>query len=130
MRRFVYLIVLIVSCFMFQVSCGSSGDAYDSTVPTQMPPYVNRVDPAKGKAGDVITIFGFGYSSIYPDDIVTIGSVAASAGSYNILDGSTAGEIESLTVTVPVGATVGVNDVFVTVFGNTSNANVTFTVTE
>lgn len=113
----------------FQFSCGSA-DEYDSSVPTQLAPYVNRVDPVNGKAGDVITIFGFGYSVVYSNDIVTIGGAAASASAYNLLDGTTAGEIESLTVTVPAGVTVGTDSVFVTVFGNTSNANVTFTVTE
>ncbi len=116
---------------MLCVSCGSTtGGEYDSTVPTQTTPYVNRIDPAVGKAGDVVTVFGFGFSVSAPNDIVTIGSAAAGASAYNLLDGTTAGEVESLTVTVPTGVTVGTDSVFVTVFGNTSNANVTFTVNE
>jgi hypothetical protein len=91
---------------------------------------VNRIDPVAGKAGDTVTVFGLGFSTAAAYDIVTIGTSAASAGAYNLLDGSTAGEAESLTVTVPAGVTVGANSVFVTVLGNTSNANVTFTVTE
>lgn len=122
--------IFVFCALSFALSCGSTGDEYDTTVPTQTTPYVNRIDPAAGKAGDTVTIFGFGFSTAAANDIVTIGSAAASAGAYNLLDGSTAGEVESLTVTVPTGVTAGVNNVFVTVLGNTSNANVTFTVTE
>ncbi len=124
-KKFLFLV------FIFALSCGSTaGSDYDLSVPTQTAPYVNRIDPAAGKAGDAVTVFGFGFSAVAANDIVTIGSSAAGASAYALLDGTTAGEVESLTVTVPAGVTVGTNNVFVTVFDNTSNANVTFAVTE
>jgi hypothetical protein len=118
-----------LSLFAVILSCGQSLSTFDASIATQTFPYINRVDPATGKAGDTITIYGFGFSVAAPNNVVSLGGSSTVAGAYTLLATPAAGEIESLTVTIPSGVTVGDTFVFITTFGNTSNANVTFTVT-
>ena len=119
----------IIFLLIFVSACGSTVEtSYDGSVVTQLPPYVARVDPAAGKAGDTVTIFGFGFSDEGPNNIVSFGAASTAASAYNLIAGGVSPEIESLTVTVPAGATVGACSVFVMVFDNISNSNVTFTV--
>jgi hypothetical protein len=120
----------IILSLLFLSACGgdTAGSAYDASVATQLPPYASRVNPAAGRAGDTVTVFGFGFSDEAPNNIVTFGAVSASASAYSLVAGGASPDIESLTVTVPAAAPAGACNVHVTVFGNTSNTNVTFTV--
>lgn len=122
-RRLVILPVLLLIA-----SCGG-GNNYPSDVPTDSPPIVSRVDPSAGAPGDSITIFGLGFSIAAPDNTVIIGGAAVAATSYRLVDPPTSTEIEALTATVPTGAAVGTSSVVVVVDDQTSNADVTFTVT-
>ncbi len=128
MRKLISYMIVLVACSYLH-ACGGNGPMYNSTVPTQMPPYIDNVAPASGSPGDVITIFGFGYSAQAPSNVISFGSFSASATAYTLIPNATSNEIESLTVTIPAAATPGVVPVYVTVFGNTSNANNTFTIT-
>lgn len=121
---------VIIVCLFALAACGS-GDSSDfaDDVPTQVTPTVSRVAPAAGKVGDTITIFGFGFSDIPPNNIVIIGGANIAATAYNLVPSPTATEIESLTATVPTGAAVGVDSVYLLVNENTSNTDITFTVT-
>ncbi len=120
-------LILCCLCLLGLAACGSSSD-YSSDVPTDSPPYVNRIDPASGQAGDAITIFGFGFSAAAPLNIVLIGGAGSSASAYQLLPNPTATEVESITATVPVGAAVGQGAIAVFVEDNVSNADVLFTV--
>lgn len=112
---------------LFSLSCGGSSD-YNPNVPTDSPPIVSRAEPSAGKAGDVISIFGLGYSIAYPEDIVVVGGAATSATSYRLLDNPTANEIEAITFIVPEDAEIGEGPIYVQVDGNSSNVDVSFTV--
>lgn len=111
-------------------SCGSGEDAYPSDIPTGSPPIVSRVDPTSAAAGDRITIFGLGFSSAAPVNIVIVGGAATSADEYALLDSPMETEAESLTATVPEDAAAGETSVVVQVYENTSNGDVAFTVTQ
>lgn len=114
---------------MTPMSCGSDSSlTFDVSIPSQTSPFVNRVAPANGKAGDTVTIFGFGFSVESANNIVVFGSISTTALSYGVVSPAAAGEAEQLTVTIPAGATVGSNSVYVNVFENTSNSNVSFTI--
>lgn len=124
-----------IQCLMFNIvicalllSCGSV-DEFDVTVPTMLSPHVHRVDPANGTAGDIITIYGWGFSTEAANNIVSFGGASTTATSYNILAAPAEGELETISVVVPVGATAGDLNINVTVFDNTSNASLTFTIT-
>lgn len=111
--------------------CGSSGPpVYDETVPTQTDPIISRVDPGSGKAGETISIYGIGFSSAPGDNVVAIGPLTTFASSYSLVPpaAATATEFEILTVVVPTGATGADLSVWVDVFDNISNTNVTFTI--
>lgn len=107
-------------------SCG--GVSYNPNVPTDSPPIVTRVDPNSGRAGDEITIFGLGFSIAYPENIVVVGNAPTGATSYSLLDNPTSDEIEAITFTVPADAEAGEGPVYVLVEGDSSNADVSFTV--
>jgi len=125
MRRWIILACTIA----VTAGCGTvSSDVFDPTVPTQMPPYISRIEPANGAAGAAIEIHGFGFSAEPANNVVVFGSVPAFASNYVLVAGGASDDVEAITVTVPAGAIVGINDVSVTVFDNTSNANLTFTV--
>jgi len=109
-------------------SCSSS-DGFQPDVPTDSPPVVSRVDPNAGSQGDAITIFGFGFTTSYPENIVIIGGAATSATSYRLLSPITEDEIEAITATVPTDAVQGEGPIYVQVHGNSSNSDVSFTVT-
>jgi len=111
------------------LSCVGSSD-YNPNVPTDSPPIVSRVDPSAGMAGDMISIFGLGFSIAYPEDIVVVGGAATSATSYRLLDNPTDSEIEAITFIVPEEAEIGEGPIYVQVEGNSSNVDVSFTVIE
>lgn len=124
MKRYLLLLLLALS------GCGSAenGADFDPSVSTDAPPFIHRVNPNTGRAGDTITIFGFGFSNGAGSNVITIGGQGTSATTYTLLNPATDGEVESLTFTIPTGATTGTSAIFVTVFDNTSNANVNVTV--
>lgn len=118
-------------------SCGSatgSDNATDPSVVTGLPPVISTITPAVASlaAGTVVTISGFGYSISAPNDVITVtngtASASVSASSYALAAAPTATDIESLTFTIPPTAPLGVLNVFVTVFNNSSNNNLTLTV--
>lgn len=118
-------------------SCGGSGstdNAIDASVATGLLPVISTVTPAVASlsAGTVVTLSGFGYSISAPNNVITvtngITSAAVSASSYALVAAPTATTIESLTFTIPPTAPLGVLNVFVTVFNNSSNTNLTLTV--
>lgn len=115
----------IAVCLMLVAACGDDL-RYNETVPTQTSPFVNRIDPATGPAGTVVTVFGFGFSAVPEYNIVFFGATPAFATNYSLVSPPAAGEIEALTVTVPAGVAVGNSSVFVSVFDNVSNTNVNF----
>ena len=79
------------------------------------------------KAG--ITVYGFGFSYSTPVNVIIIGGEGVSATDYQLLANPTPTEIEMLTATVPANAAIGPSPVTVTVYDNTSNADVIFDVT-
>lgn len=110
-------------------ACGGAGGDFGDDVPTGAPPTVSSISPTVGQAGSAITIVGFGFSEIPPNNIVIIGGAAVAASAYNLVDPPTATDIESITALVPAGAAIGADSVVVLVNDNTSNQDVTFTVT-
>lgn len=111
-------------------SCGGGGTTeYAPDVPTNSPPVVSRVDPNSGGPGSEVTIFGFGYTISVPENIVVIGGVATNATSYRLLSNPTSTEIEAITADVPANATVGEGPIYVVIYDNVSNSDVSFTVT-
>ncbi|PIR18224.1 MAG: hypothetical protein COV46_01000 [Deltaproteobacteria bacterium CG11_big_fil_rev_8_21_14_0_20_49_13] len=125
-KKLFFFLFLIFSVTL--LSCGSSGTPFNSTVSTQAPPYVNRIDPAIVNPGDTLTIFGLGYSIVPGYNIVTFGDVSTVSENYFILTTPTSDEIESITVVVPANVPAGTQTVYVSVIGNTSNTNMSVNV--
>lgn len=121
MGRFLIIVAILAT---LTAACGSGG-GYSSDIPTGTPPIVARVDPTAASIGDEITIFGIGFSSATPKNIVIIGAGSTSATAYNLLADPTGDEVESITATVPIGVTAGSNSIVLVVDGNVSNADVT-----
>ena len=122
--------ILAISVMLIALAAGcGSPSIFADDIPTNAPPIVSRVDPTSGSPGDTITIFGFGFSLVPPNNIVVIGGTATPATDYTLLDQPTATEIEALTVVVPDGAQAGESGVVVVVHDFSSNADVLFTVT-
>lgn len=115
------------------IGCGSAADdrvePFDASVATQVAPVVTRISPTIGRAGDVITIFGVGFSVIPEDNIVLFASAAALALSYNLASPAGSGEVEQLTFVIPTNATTGTTSVIVNVYDNSSNSDITLMVT-
>lgn len=125
---------VMTSCGGDLIDWGGGGDAsitFDPCVVTSLPPVISTITPAAASiaAGTVVTISGFGYCNAAPMNVITVGTAAASATTYGLVAAPTATDIESLTFTLPATTPVGVQTVFVTVVGNTSNTNMTLTVT-
>ena len=121
--------LIAIACLPFAMACGSPV-AFPSDVPIDSPPIVSRVDPTEGSAGDIITIFGFGFSIVAPNNIIVIGDAASAATSYRLLESPTSTEIEAIEAPVPDQATEGETPVVVMVHESVSNADVLFTVTQ
>jgi len=119
---------IILAIALSITACSTGGDDYNANVPTNAPPIISRVEPNSGVPGDEITIFGFGFSVAFPDNIIVVGGAATSATSYNLLADPTSSEIESITFNVPAEAVKGEGAVFVEVYDNVSNTDVSFTV--
>lgn len=112
------------------MGCGSQADFhFDPTVSTQAPPFIARVAPTTGRAGDTITVFGFGFSTIATANTVSFAGTAVNAATHALVDPAVGAEIEKITVTLPSSATTGATTIFVTVFEQTSNNDTVFTVT-
>lgn len=114
------------------IGCGSATDdsvePFDASVVTQVAPVVTRINPTIGRAGDVITVFGVGFSVIPEDNIVLLTGSAALAFGYNAVDAAGTGEVEELTFAIPTNATTGITSVIVNVYDNSSNSDVTLMV--
>ncbi|MBI4366569.1 MAG: IPT/TIG domain-containing protein [Deltaproteobacteria bacterium] len=121
----------ILICVLFLCGCGSAlppESELDPTIATFLDPILTRAAPIAGRAGDTITLFGFGFSVEHPNNLVHIGGTITPATSYALVNPAIAGEIERLTFTVPAAATVGATTVFLSVFDRASNNSVAFTV--
>lgn len=123
-------VVTISLLLLFSAGCGSESDptSFDDEIGTQSPPYVNRIDPSNGNAGDTITIFGFGFSSVPANNTVQFGTEAISALTYDLVLPPAPGEIEKITFVIPDGTQAATSSLAVTVFENTSNTNVQMTI--
>lgn len=131
--------LLLLGTALIATACGSGNNTpdalFDDSVPTGLPPTISTVTPAAASiaGGTVVTLSGFGFSSTFPNNIITLTngttSATVSATSYSLVAAATATDIEAITFTIPATAPVGVLNVFVTVLGNTSNANLALTVT-
>lgn len=125
------LSILISVLCLFSISCGSASDAvdYPSDVPTKSPPIVMSVAPSTGAAGDTITIYGVGFSSVPAFNTIIIGGAAIAATAYDLVPAPTSTAVEFLTAAVPAGAAVGADSILVLVHESPSNADTSFTVT-
>ncbi len=119
----------IVALFVLSACGQSSGPGLDPTIATNTFPLLTRVAPTAGKPGDTITLFGSGFSEVATENIVNIGGATMQATNYALVDPPAVGEVESLTATVPAAVPVGIQSIFVIVFENTTNTDLTFTVT-
>ena len=120
--------LLAIACLPLAAACGAPL-VYPPDVPTDSPPIVSRVEPSVGSAGEVVTIYGFGFSFTVANNIVIFGDAASAATSYRLLDSPTSTEIEAIEAPVPADAPEGANPIVVVVYDNVSNADVLFTVT-
>lgn len=114
---------------LFIAGCGSIGDFFDATVPTQTDPFITRISPASAKAGDAVTVFGMGFSAAAALNIVVVEGVEVAADSYTLLPSPSGNEVESITFTVPAGISTGAHSIYVIVIDNPSNTNVSITIT-
>lgn len=124
---FRWVTISIALCAAFGCGSGTSPQ-FSADVPTDAPPTVSRVDPASANAGDTVTIFGFGFSIVPDNNIVSIGEAITAASGYRLLDSPTSSEIEAITITIPGGISPADHPVVVVVGENISNADITLTV--
>lgn len=124
MKKRIAILILLAAVAS---ACGSASGV-SSDVPSGSLPIVSRVEPAAGSSGDAITVYGVGFSSAAPYNIVIIGGAGVSATSYELLPNPSGDEVEAITTTVPTGALAGEDSVVVMVHENVSNADVMFTV--
>lgn len=121
--------VLLCMTLFCCATCGNVDElVFDPQVATQLPPVISRVDPTHGRAGDSITILGFGFSLVPEENIVHCAGTTALADSYSLVIPPVDGELEQLTFTIPATAATGVTTTFLSVYDNTSNADIAFTV--
>lgn len=139
-RGFKYAAALLLAAL--GAHCGSvnlggtgTGGVNSSVASGISPPVISTITPAAASiaGATVVTLSGFGFSSVSTANIITIGtgttSAATTATAYGLVTPATAGNIETLSFTLPATTPVGVQNVFVTVFNNASNADLTLTVT-
>ena len=119
---------IIILLFLLCFSCGGESLQFDVTIPSQTEPYIHRVDPSNGQPGDTVIVYGFGFSIITSNNIVSFGDTSITASAYSLLADPSDGEIELLTIEVPSGVSVGSSAIYITVFENTSNADISFTI--
>ncbi len=125
-QRFIAFCVLTALC-----ACGdvAPSDVFEANVATGLPPTVTRVAPTTAAVGSTVTIFGYGFSVIPTDDIVLIGGVVVPASTYDVATPQAAGEIEQLTVVIPVDQPVGATTLGLVVYDEASNNDVALTIT-
>ncbi len=119
---------LFLFIFPILTACGGVLQ-YEHDVTTQAPPTVIRIEPIQGPPGTTVTIYGFGFSFIPQNNIISIGEWSAVAENYTLLDNTGSAEIESISFRVPDAIKTGDYSIIVVVHDNVSNANITFTVT-
>lgn len=125
--RFFFPVIIMTALLM--AGCGSSGPAFNSLVPTQTYPVITRISPtAAVTAGDTVTIFGIGFCSAANLNVVIINGAEALASTYALVAAPVGDEVESLTFTVPTGIVAGTYGIYVDVFNNVSNTDVTITI--
>lgn len=123
-------IIIFAAIALLFCSCGTTtdGEGFDPTVTSQVEPYITRIAPAAGTAGDTITIFGIGFSNALAFNVIIINGEEIFANGHTFLNPPSGDEFESLTFTIPAGMTLGVHSVFLDVLDNPSNTNVTITI--
>lgn len=132
MRHALLIRGILLALFIILIgACGEKEGDIELTDTVSIPtiPIITRIDPTTGPVGTALTIFGMGFSIIPEENEISIGATVVAAGTYELTDGTIEGEIERITLTVPEGVGIGEQAVVVTVNGNASNSNQTFTVT-
>ncbi len=115
--------IFVLFAFLLIAACGSQETLdFDTSVVTQAPPVISRLDPSTASAGDTVTIFGFGFSIAKELNMVSVDSSSAYADTYDLVASPTSNEVEQLTFTVPADVSAGTSVVTVTVFDNVSNS--------
>jgi hypothetical protein len=122
-----YALALII--YLMICGCGSGATKFSETVPTQSIPIIKRVEPTTVTRNATLSLFGFGFSVIPSENIVSLGNTATVATSYALAETGNEGEIEVLQITVPADADLGENLIFMTVDNVASNADQKATVT-
>lgn len=125
-----------MGCVLWLSACGSSDTAqFDASIATGLPPVISTVTPTPAAIGATLTVTGYGFSIAAPFNVLTITngvtSSSVSASTYSLVPTATASAtaIEQLTFTIPASTPIGANTVFLFVVGNTSNSDITLTVT-
>lgn len=121
----VYIIVISV---LLIAGCGASSHTFAPSISTQTYPVITRIAPAVGTAGDTITVFGSGFSSAAPLNVVIINGAETLANAYSLVAAPVGDEIESLTFIVPTGITAGTYGIYLDVLNNVSNTDITITI--
>lgn len=124
-----FLAKTVLVGLIFIMGCGSAAEEF---VPTQTDPYISRVDPAAASVGDVVAVFGHGFSDAAEFNIIVIDDTQIFADSYALVTPATGDEVESLAFTVPAGISQGDHTIYVIVCDvacdNTSNTDLTITI--
>src|SRR3989338_6686404 len=120
---------LVISTFMILIFMGCGVEtSFSSSIPTQSNPTIIRTDPTTVSQGGVLSIFGFGFSIIPAENVISFGGITAPAESYNLTEGTTSGEVEVLTVTVPQDVEAQDYSILVIVNSVASNTDISVTV--
>lgn len=118
LRKFV--IISSIACSL--CACGPSLDDLDPSIASQEFPAITQVVPTSGRPGDIITIFGLGFSVVPQENIVIIGNKTALASEYELVNNENGTEVEKITFEIPVNTTTGVGSVSVLAITYGSNS--------
>lgn len=118
-----------VICLLLLSACGAASGEFSDNVPTGSAPFLSRAVPEPMSFGDSVTIFGYGFSIVPEENLVILGDLEIPAEDYELVDPAFAqtGEIESITFTVPLDASLGVQTLTVTVLDNDSSNSLNIT---
>ncbi|MDO8461888.1 MAG: IPT/TIG domain-containing protein [Deltaproteobacteria bacterium] len=119
--RFFALVVLTTAC-------SEQGADFPETIISQSPPFLKKVDPAAVHRGDVLTLYGLGFSIVPEENNIRIGGIAVSASASSLNNPVVNDSPEKLTVTIPQGVADGEQAVSIFVIDQPSNGDLKVTV--